>query len=516
MRLSTLLHTHVALILVSTMAALDAAFVIGQIICDILIMKESLSEWEHLDVNLTALLLKELPYLNSTYQGGHFGLKKVHDVLLAHNGSSALFGTAPAGLAGNPPTDFGIDPRLWQALQAAAVSLPVSQLSGIFNVSVPGAADSNSSELVVTFFKIPVGRSKRAAGPSTRAAPEGSVVEGHEMLHHLTHSFHLGSMIILSILLAEALLKVFAMGKKVLHHKLEIFDAFVVTVSWALDVAFYEGIWAHPGSEAATILIFILPWRVVRIVNSFILVIQEKDHVQLKIVKHRLRMSVKKSKESVRKASSYRTEVKQLQGLCRKYGATENEIHACDPTGRHGRRRSSLMPAMERVASLTLISALGSHPSLYTMDSSSDDEREPGSRTVRRLASDNPTLRSALSVSTLDSVFTIESKGEFDSESVDGVDNPVFLTSGDEDTPPSSDSPLNAARLPHDGERDLGRVQLSRRLHARLLQQDSNASGLSQASLTSGSSGPADHSGGEDILPQYHEAVARQDSNTRL
>jgi hypothetical protein len=38
-RLSTLLHTHVALILVCTMAALDASFVIGQIICDILIMK---------------------------------------------------------------------------------------------------------------------------------------------------------------------------------------------------------------------------------------------------------------------------------------------------------------------------------------------------------------------------------------------------------------------------------------------------------------------------------------------
>ena len=42
----------------------------------------------------------------------------------------------------------------------------------------------------------------------------------------------------------------------------------MVSVSWALDVAFWEGIWAQPGTEAATILIFILPWRVVRIVNS--------------------------------------------------------------------------------------------------------------------------------------------------------------------------------------------------------------------------------------------------------
>lgn len=47
-----------------------------------------------------------------------------------------------------------------------------------------------------------------------------------------------------------------------------MFDAFVVTVSWCLDIAFYDGIWAKPGTEAATILIFILPWRVIRIVNS--------------------------------------------------------------------------------------------------------------------------------------------------------------------------------------------------------------------------------------------------------
>ena len=43
-RLSTLLHTHVILIFVCTLAALDAAFVIGQIICDILIMKGTLED----------------------------------------------------------------------------------------------------------------------------------------------------------------------------------------------------------------------------------------------------------------------------------------------------------------------------------------------------------------------------------------------------------------------------------------------------------------------------------------
>lgn len=48
----------------------------------------------------------------------------------------------------------------------------------------------------------------------------------------------------------------------------QVFDAFVITVSWALDIAFWEGLWAHPENEAANIMIFILPWRVIRIVNS--------------------------------------------------------------------------------------------------------------------------------------------------------------------------------------------------------------------------------------------------------
>ncbi|KAL8584053.1 hypothetical protein ACOMHN_022393 [Nucella lapillus] len=38
-RLSVLLHTHVVLIVVCTLSALDAACVMGQIICDVLIMK---------------------------------------------------------------------------------------------------------------------------------------------------------------------------------------------------------------------------------------------------------------------------------------------------------------------------------------------------------------------------------------------------------------------------------------------------------------------------------------------
>lgn len=49
-RMSTLLHTHVALIILTACATLDAACVIGQIIADILIMKGKLHSLEYINV----------------------------------------------------------------------------------------------------------------------------------------------------------------------------------------------------------------------------------------------------------------------------------------------------------------------------------------------------------------------------------------------------------------------------------------------------------------------------------
>ncbi|KAK7485723.1 hypothetical protein BaRGS_00023024, partial [Batillaria attramentaria] len=580
-RLSTLLHTHVALILVCMLAALDATCVIGQIICDILIMKdyvyfthrardiyvlegtllfqavikqwltspevvfcregmeveggclsgkgawrfqvddtETLSDWHELDENLTAILFKELPLLNrSDLDPGEADLMKVRDFLLQHQGQAQLNLTSQlqAFAFQNP----GLNQRwLNSFLQAGANAQLSATQASVMNVTIAPPLDeqenSSLSHMIIGFFKIPVSHSR-----SKRAAGGGGEDGEHGLLHELTHAFHLGSMIILSILLLETLLKMFAMGKKVLHHKLEIFDAFVVSVSWALDVAFWEGIWAHPGNEAATILIFILPWRVVRIVNSFVLVIQEKDHVQLKIVKQRLRLSMKKSKESTRKASGYRTEVKQLQGLCRKYGATEGEITACGPTGRSGRRRSSLLPVMERAASLTLISALGSHPSLYTMDDSSDEE-DAGSRELTRTVSQDPTLRSALSVSTLDSVdavFTIEGKGPSvgesegqtdgyvtsdneDAGSADGLDNPVF-DAGDESPPLEASTPGVRHR---NADEEAGQVLHAKRLHQLLTEQNSTLSVESETNSSGSGADPANL----EVPPTYHEVLSQQ------
>ncbi|CAL1535769.1 unnamed protein product [Lymnaea stagnalis] len=386
-RLSVLLHTHVLLIVVSTLAALDAVCVIGQLICDILIMREKLDYYEVLDETLTEHLFDHIPGLNKTLHG-KWNLDAILDVL---RGDDVHFTSYPLS---TPPRA----PALRSLVENATLSTVTATVSAAVEAVFAG-------EDPVTGH-----RSKRAIEPK---------VPGHEVDHGLrytmTHIFHLGSLVILSALLLETFLKIFAMGTKLKHHKLEVFDAIVVAVSWCLDVAFWEGIWAHPGTEAAMILIYLLPWRVVRIVNSFVLVIQEKDHVELKIVKQRLRQSVKKNKESLEKTSMYKHELKALAGLCRKLGASDSEITACSPIGK-AVRRGSLHSVLERAASLTLIStmsSMGSVPSLFDMgDISSDDEDSSHQHDdLGRKASQDPTVKSAFSSTTIDSideVFTFE------------------------------------------------------------------------------------------------------------
>ena len=180
--------------------------------------------------------------------------------------------------------------------------------------------------------------------------------------------------------------------------------------------------------------------------------------------------------------------------------------------GRTGRRRSSLLPAMERAASLTLISALGSHPSLYTMGSSSDED-DVTSRDLTRTVSQDPTLRSAISISTLDSVFTIEGKTagdgyltsdtEMDNEcSSRGLDNPVFVSD------PKDPVSLNAAQQ---DDVESGRFQLLRRLHDRLSEKPSVVSVVSE---TSSSSGSGADSAALDVPPHYHEVISKQVATT--
>jgi len=66
-------------------------------------------------------------------------------------------------------------------------------------------------------------RRKRGAGANRKHDMlSESARYRHIMLHELTHAFHLGSMVILTFLVLVTYFKIFVMGRKFLHHKIEV------------------------------------------------------------------------------------------------------------------------------------------------------------------------------------------------------------------------------------------------------------------------------------------------------
>lgn len=426
-RMSTLLHTHVALIILTACATLDAACVIGQIISDILIMKDELHEKEVLEAMSKKIVFETFPNILNKTIHGNLSLPNMltevqrdyghtHSDGLEHNAIDRL-----AKLAKVPwpqkKNDSAHDPLDLDTL-----------LGGFDHVMHDHTHDHSHSDFHTH------SRRKRAAGGNHKhdMFQTDSAKIRHYMLHELTHAFHLGSMVILTFLVLVTYFKIFIMGKKFLHHKIEVFDAFVITVSWALDLVFWEGLWAHPEDEAANIMIFILPWRVIRIVNSFVLVIQGRDLLQLKIVKQQYRGSVKRASDLKMKVELYRVEVKNLQSLCKRKGASEKEIQTCaSNVGR--RRRSSLLPVLNRLASLGLSvnSTTDLTKAAYEPPTPNDSDDELDSSYVHSISQmssvslDDFNLGRTVSNSTT-STLPLSAKPSVNSTYSTGEDNPVF------------------------------------------------------------------------------------------
>ncbi|KAK3577936.1 hypothetical protein CHS0354_020814 [Potamilus streckersoni] len=368
-RLSKLLHTHVALITISILGCLDAVCVSGQIICDILIMTENLHTYETLHKTTVNLMIEVLPNLLNKTTHGDWSLEQIVDFLSLRK---------DPGLPRNGESENDNNHTLTPITSETGTHLTNSYLGDAALYINALIEQYQWKHDMKASSEISHHRSKRAGGGSGSA---------HGLTYELTHVFHIGSMVILSILLLETILKISAMGRKFIDHKIEVFDAFVLTVSWCLDVGFWEGIWAMPGREAATILIFILPWRVIRIVNSFVLVIQEKDLVMLKVVKQRYRASARKNGELKIKLDKYRLWVRQLQGLCRKCGARESAIQTCVPKGK--RRHSPFFSSLSNLASAALFITTGSSSKMdkCLSLSSDDDEDDATIQQIGHLAS---------------------------------------------------------------------------------------------------------------------------------
>ncbi|CAC5417223.1 unnamed protein product [Mytilus coruscus] len=100
----------------------------------------------------------------------------------------------------------------------------------------------------------------------------------------IARGFHATSIGIVLILLTETIFKIICFGKHFFEKKLEVFDACIVALSFVVDLVFLKGLSVYTIQEFVFILAFMLPWGVIRVVNSLVVAVRDHECFRLKLL----------------------------------------------------------------------------------------------------------------------------------------------------------------------------------------------------------------------------------------
>ncbi|KAL8597560.1 hypothetical protein ACOMHN_001491 [Nucella lapillus] len=87
-----------------------------------------------------------------------------------------------------------------------------------------------------------------------------------------------------------------------------VFDAVIILASFVVDLVFLKGLQAFPLDDSIFILAFLLPWRVIRVVNSLVVAVIDHEHVKLRLLYSR-------KKKLDKTVDNLRNEVDELKGM---------------------------------------------------------------------------------------------------------------------------------------------------------------------------------------------------------
>ncbi|XP_046373431.1 uncharacterized protein LOC124146915 isoform X1 [Haliotis rufescens] len=130
----------------------------------------------------------------------------------------------------------------------------------------------------------------------------------HSRETQIAHKLHYASLCVLSILLIEVSLKILCAGSHFVKRKIEVFDALIILASFIVDLVFLKGLADFAIDDSIFILAFLLPWRVIRVVNSLLVAVIDHEHVKLRLLYSR-------KKKLDKTVENLRNEVDELKGL---------------------------------------------------------------------------------------------------------------------------------------------------------------------------------------------------------
>ncbi|CAL1526955.1 unnamed protein product [Lymnaea stagnalis] len=151
----------------------------------------------------------------------------------------------------------------------------------------------------------------------------GKVVES---LTAVGHKLHYISIAILSVLVVALFLKIFCSGKRFVKSRMQVFDGIIIIISFVLDLVFIEGLTNMDLDEFVMIMTFLLPWRILRVLNSLIVAVLDKQRLNLKIIYTQKKKISRTLAEVNNKLEVMQRHVEVLQSLCASRGIGEYEV----------------------------------------------------------------------------------------------------------------------------------------------------------------------------------------------
>ncbi|KAL8588616.1 hypothetical protein ACOMHN_067469 [Nucella lapillus] len=154
----------------------------------------------------------------------------------------------------------------------------------------------------------------------------GAMDREHYDVVGTAHAMHYASLSILTFLLAECLLKIACVGGRFLKKRMEVFDAVIILISFTLDIIFVEGLNTLQIEHYVIVLSFLLPWRVLRVLNSLIVAVMVQHRFHLKLLYKQKRKINKQLQESSDNTKTLEKQVEVLKGLCSSNGIPDWHI----------------------------------------------------------------------------------------------------------------------------------------------------------------------------------------------
>lgn len=269
-------HSRFVILTVVILCVLDCALVLGELILDLHSVRDTLHETEKLSDSFIVKLRQKYPaHINDLEDDLFYIYEKVLDAVMT-----------------------------WPK-----------------NTSVPNTTR-------------PLHRNRRASSSDQDPSMDSWGIQlrlpGHHTLEEeIGHAFHLASISILAVLVAGTILKMICFGSRFFKRKLEVFDATILIVSFIVDLIFVKGLPRYKIEEFVFILAFLLPWRVIRVVNSLVVAVKDHEHFRLKLVYSRKKKIISVLKQKELKLSLFQNQIDSLRKLCISQGITDSQINQC-------------------------------------------------------------------------------------------------------------------------------------------------------------------------------------------